>query len=405
MNVATTGVTAARPSLAELLERAKAMVPRLRAEALATERRRTLSAEIMQELFANGFLRIFQPVRFGGYEMDWGTQYEIGRVLARGCPSTAWIVGIVGTHSAYVARFPAEAQEEVWAKSSDILISTGSVQKTGTVTKVPGGYRLNGTWGFASGVDHSAWGMVAGRIEGEAEGRQFLFPRVDFVVDDTWHVAGMKGTGTKDIDVKNAFVPDHRAVLQSVFNGVNPPGAAIHQHYLYRGEFRPFTGSGLLGPIMGASEGAYDEYVVRTRVKHGAIFRDKVAENPTVQMRVAEAAAELDAARLLADRQNAQLHHKGKAGESFSDGERVMLQRDRAYITKLCLQSCERLVRMMGALGVFDDNPVQRAYRDLHVMSTQIGVNWDVNITPFGKWTLGLAVTPPGPTQNLRPKE
>jgi 3-hydroxy-9,10-secoandrosta-1,3,5(10)-triene-9,17-dione monooxygenase len=380
-----------RPSRSELVERAWALVPMLRADAIATERRRTLSQETIRQLFAAGLLRVFQPARFGGWEMDWGVQYDLGRALCRGCPSTAWIVCIVGTHTAYVARFPKQAQEEVWREGPDVLIATGSVQRPGsTVKRVPGGFELTGSWGFASGVDHAQWGMCAGRIDGEAEGRQFLFPRKDFEVEDTWHVAGMKGTGTKDIKHDRTFVPEHRAVPQARFNGVNPPGAELHQHYLYRAEFRPFSGSGLLGPIMGTAETAVDEYVAITRVKQGAIFKDKVADNPAVQMRVSESAAELVAARAMAEQTFAALNARAKSGQPFSDEDKVVGMRDRAFAMKLCLQSTERLVRMMGALGLHDDNPVQRCFRDLHAMATQIGVNWDVNMPHYGKWLLGL---------------
>ncbi|MBM3504252.1 MAG: acyl-CoA dehydrogenase [Alphaproteobacteria bacterium] len=383
------------PTRAELIDRARALVPMLRADAIATERRRTLSTEVINALFAAGLFRVFQPARYGGWQMEWGTQYDLGRVIARGCPSTAWIVCVVGTHAGYVARFPMEAQDEVWGDDHDVLIATGSVQRPGaSVKRVAGGFVLNGSWGFASGVDHAKWGMAAGRIEGEPEPRQFLFPRKDFVVSDTWHVAGMKGTGTKDIELHETFVPDHRALLTGVFNGANPPGGAVHDHYLYRVEFRPFSGSGLLGPIMGAAEAAYEEYVAMTRVKQGAIFKDKVADNPAVQMRVAESAAELAAARALADQTYDLLNARGKAGQSFSDEDRVMVMRDRAFVMKLCLQSAERLVRMMGALGLHDDNPVQRCFRDLHAMAAQIGVNWDVNMAPYGKWALGIPLAP-----------
>ena len=378
------------PTAEELVQRAEALVPMLRERADETETLRRVPEATMAVLHEQGLLKYYQPKCYGGYELDWGTHFKIGRAVAKGCASTAWIVAVVGGHTCYVGRFPKEAQDEVWADGQDVLISTGSVQKSGTVKKVPGGFQLSGAWGFASGVDHAHWGMVAGRMEGDKEVSQYLFPRKDFTIDDVWHVAGMKGTGTKDIVLNDAFVPEHRALKMSRFTGAMPPGGEVSPHYIYRTEFRPFSGSSLLGPILGTAEGAFADYTAMTRERTGAIFGDKVAENPAVQLRVSESSAELAAAAALAERMYATLNGRGKKLEPFTEEERASLMRDRAYIMKLCRQSCERLVTMMGAQGLFNTNPVQRAFRDLHAMATQFGVNWDLNMPPYGRLALGL---------------
>lgn len=375
----------------ELLDRALALVPALKERAADTEKRRALSGDVMAELFSAGLLRYFQPVRYGGYAMDWGIQYDLGRILAKGCPSTAWIACVVGGHAAFVGRFPERAQDAVWGNAEDVLIATASVQKTGAVRKDNGGFRLDGTWGFASGVDHAEWVMVAGRMPGETEASQYLIPRNDFSIDDVWHVAGMRGTGTKDVIVHDAFVPAYCVLPQSVFHGVNPPGAEVNSHYIYTAEFRPFMGSSLLGPIVGTADAAMTDYLEITRARKSAIFGNAVAENPIVQTRVAEAAAELNAADAVARRQLARLSARGKAGEPFPPNERAEAARDRAFIMKLCVDSTDRLVRMMGATGMYDTNPVQRHFRDIHGMATQFGVNWDLNMLPYGQWVLGLS--------------
>ena len=379
------------PTIEDLVTRAEALVPRLRTEAAATEQRRSVSPEIMRELFAQGLLRYFQPRRFGGWEMDWGAQYRIGRVLAHGCASTAWVATIVGAHTCYAGRHTPQAQEDIWRDGPDVLIATGSVQKTGRAAKVPGGYRLNGAWGFASGVDHAAWGQVAVRMAGEPEVMQMLVPRQDFIIDDVWHVAGMKGTGTKDINVQDAFVPEHRAIRGPLFHGLNPPGAALNKHYIYSMEFRPASGFSLLGPIIGTAEAALDAYVAATRVKKAAIQGNRPADNPAVQMRLSESAAEINAAQLVAENQLALLNRRGRAHEAFTEEERSAITRDRAFAMRLCYSAVQRLVNQMGALGVFDDNPVQRCFRDLHVMGTQFGVAWDINMPAWGRWSLGLS--------------
>jgi len=381
------------PTADDLVANAEALVPYLTEQAGATEQRRSLSEETMAKLHEAGFFRFFRPRAYGGYEMEWGTQYRFSKVLAHGCPSTAWVASVVGQHSCHIARFPKQAQDEVWPDDGDLLIATGSVPRANVqAQRVDGGVKVSGSIGFASGVDHSGWGMASVPIDGTPH--QVLLPRSDYEVEDTWFVAGMRGTGTKDIHVPGAFVPDHRVLPSVVFNEEKPPGAGVNPGYIYAMEFAPVQGSSPLGPIVGTAEGALEHYIAITREKVGAIYRNKVAESSAVQMRVAESAAEIHAADTVAERDFEILHEAGKAGRRLSDGERTAIVRNRAMIAKLCMRATHRLVQMMGAIGLSDDNPVQRHHRDVQAMATQIGVAFDVNMPPGGRWALGLE---PGP--------
>lgn len=381
------------PTVDDLVARAEALVPYLKDEAAATEKRRTLSTETMAKLHEAGFFRFFRPRAYGGFEMDWGTQYAYSKVLAHGCPSTAWIASVVGQHSCHVARFAKDAQDEVWPDDSDLLIATGSVPRANVKTeRVEGGVNISGSVGFASGVDHSGWAMALFPIDGA--GHQVLLPRSDYEIEDTWFVAGMKGTGTKDIHVPGTFVPDHRIMPAVTFNEQNPPGADVHDSYIYSMEFAPVQGSSPLGPLIGTAEGALAHYIEMTRSKKGAIFGNKVAESSAVQIRLSESAAEIHAADVVAQKDFGFLHEAAKAGRRLSDEDRTAIVRNRGLIAKLCMRATQRLVQMMGASGLTDDNPVQRHFRDVQGMATQIGVAFDVNMPPWGRWALGLD---PGP--------
>jgi alkylation response protein AidB-like acyl-CoA dehydrogenase len=381
------------PTVEDLVARAEALVPYLKDQAAATEQNRTLPTETVKKLHEAGFFRFFRPRAYGGYEMDWGSQYAFAKKLAHGCPSTAWIASVVGQHSCHVGRFARQAQDEVWADNSDLLIATGSVPRPNVVTeRVAGGVKVSGSVGFASGVDHSGWAMGLFPIDGA--GHQVLLPRSDYEIEDTWFVAGMRGTGTKDIHVPGAFVPDHRIMPAIAFNEQNPPGAGVHESYIYAMEFAPVQGSSPLGPLIGTAEGALAHYIAMTRSKKGAIFGNKVAESSAVQMRLSESAAEIHAADVVAQQDFAFLHEAAKSGHRLSDEERTAIVRNRGLIAKMCVRATQRLVQMMGASGLTDDNPVQRHYRDVQGMATQIGVAFDVNIPPWGRWALGLD---PGP--------
>ena len=381
------------PSLADLVARAQALVPYLKAEAAATDERRSLSPETVRKLFDAGLLRFFQPRRYGGWEMDWGTQYYISKEIAHGCPSTAWVVSVVGQHTCHAARFSKEAQEEVWSGSKDIIVATSSVQRPGTsARRVKGGFLVNGAYGFSSAIDHSSWGMAVGAIEGEGPERYyFLMPRQDYDIADVWHVIGMRGTGTKDLVVREAFVPEYRAQKFAGFNAANPPGATWNDGYIYAMEMGLHVhGSSPLGPVVGTAEAALADYLEITRDRVSAILGTKVAESDAVHFRVSESAAEIHAADLIARTDLQRLHERGKAGDRFTEQEMLELQRNRGFIAELCMRSVNRLVRMMGATGIFDENPLNRYFRDIHAMTTQVGVAWDFTMPHWGRWALGV---------------
>lgn len=387
---------ATRPELSDLLSRAEQMLPDLRRRARQAEDRRTLPEETIDEMRRAGFFRLYQPARYGGYEMPWGAQVAISRVLGRACGSTAWIASVVATHSAMVGRMAGQAQDDVWAADPDALIATGSARIAGEAVPTDGGYLVGGAWRFASGIDHCRWVMVPVPVEGiDAEGpaavRQCLLPASDYEIVDDWHVSGLGGTGSKQAAIPEpVFVPAHRTIGFLEMLGSRPPGADVNDAYVYRIEFRPYFGTLLLGPIIGTAEGALEDYLEGTRARIGAIFGDRIADSVPVQLRVAESSAEISGAALMVDRMLETLHARGAADEALTPDERVLGMRDRAFVARRCVDAVHRLVRQMGASGLADSNPVQRHFRDVSAMAAQIGLNWDRNAGTYGKWALGI---------------
>lgn len=385
----------------ELVARAAALGPQLRKTAAETEANRAVLKENMQALFDNQLLRFFQPKRHGGFELEWGAQFSIGREVAKHCPSTAWIVAVVGAHAAFLGRMPGAVQDEVWGPKQDQLICTGSVKRHGTAVRENDGIRVKGQWAFFSGCDHADWAMFPVTVEGDKTPTQVVVPRSDWEIADTWHVAGMRGTGTKDIVVDDAFVPAHRTLAAPEWLAANPPGSKVNDSYIYRVNFLPYVGTSLLGPLLGTAEGAYNDYCAISAKRVGSMTGEAVADNAPVQLRVAESAAELHAADVIMTEQIAYLREMGRKGAAIPAAKRLEINRDRSFVAKLCIQSTERLAGMMGAMGIFDSNPVQRHLRDVNGMATQIGINWDRNMLPYGKWALGLPTGDPHVDQEL----
>ncbi|MBL8642305.1 MAG: acyl-CoA dehydrogenase family protein [Rhodospirillaceae bacterium] len=377
---------------------AEALVPVFAARAAETENLRKLPQENMDDLYKAGLLSVVTPKRYGGLEMDWPALPEVARIVARGCPSTAWIVAVVGGHAAIVGRMPQYLQDEMFAAGPNQLFVTASAQTTGTLTQAKGGVTANGIWRFASGCDHADWIMVNGEVinqDGSKSGRMVrimtLADKVEIV--DSWHVAGMKGTGSKDLNFNNLFIPDSH-VLDSPPNfAAGPPGAEVNpEGYLYDVPFAPYFSSWLLGPLLGAAEGAYEAYRAMTKGRVGSMvqYTSTVAQMPTVQERLAESYCELEAARALYDKHNKFLHERGAARRNIAVDEFIDSGRERSYIARLCYNLVQRLVKQMGAVGIYDTNPVQRFFRDLGVMQNQLAVNWDVHMLNFGRRQFGL---------------
>ncbi|MEZ6023790.1 MAG: acyl-CoA dehydrogenase family protein [Hyphomonadaceae bacterium] len=361
---------------ADLVAAADRLAPILAARAQETERQRMLPKATMDDLFANGLLRYFIPARMGGHESEWGTQIHIGRALARACGSTAWIGCVVGSHALYISRMDPRAQDDVWGDTPDVLVATGSVMRNVTVDKEADGYRLSGRWSFCSGIDHASWALLRASPTGDQRQSYFLIPRSEITIEDDWYVSGMSGTGSKTAVVKDALIPFYRVLSMSEMMSPNPPGARANPHYLCTSSFRPFSGSNLLGPILGGAEAVYNAF--RDMAEEGAGGLDK--EDPQTLLQLIEAAAEIGAADRVTESLIQRQIAFGKAGQPIPKPERIAIVRDRTYVARLCLNAATRLMHHVDASAVLTDAPIQRYYRDLQGMMQQIGVNWDRNM-------------------------
>ncbi|MBS0544400.1 MAG: acyl-CoA dehydrogenase family protein, partial [Proteobacteria bacterium] len=208
------------PTETEIVARAEAMIPWLRERADACEKARMVSPETIRKFKDAGFFRILQPRRWGGYEMHPNVLNRVLMELARGCPSSAWNVMVLGVHPFEVGLLPERCGDELWSEDNTRLVSS-SYAPFGTVTKVEGGYVLNGEWLTSSGCDHADGGaFLGGRVaeNGEQVFRSFWVQRADFDIIDDWNVVGLAGTGSKKLSVKEVFVPDYRSHVIAAYD-------------------------------------------------------------------------------------------------------------------------------------------------------------------------------------------
>jgi 3-hydroxy-9,10-secoandrosta-1,3,5(10)-triene-9,17-dione monooxygenase len=389
--------SANRPIQADLVERARALIPALRAKALQTERDRVIPSETHRAFQEAGFYKVFQPIRHGGYEMSISMLVEIGGELGRGCGSSAWIFTNLATQNWIIGMHQPQAQDDVWGRNPDALCASSFPTQGGTGGYVDGGVVLNGIWSFASGIDFADWANLQVFIprEGAPPDHRFvLAPKTDFTIKDDWFVNGLCGTGSKSIVFKDVFVPQHRVLNTQLIGGGPSPGSAINPGPLYK--VPPFSvGTKVFsGVCLGLARGAF-EMIVEEMGTRLSVGRVKMSELPTVQIRVAEAAAEIDAAEALLLKDCEDAMRIGASGEKPPIELRARWRLNNAFAGQLCLRAIERLHPLIGARGLNQDSLFLLAWRDIHAAVSQITMAWDIQAVNAGRVRFGLPAQDP----------
>jgi 3-hydroxy-9,10-secoandrosta-1,3,5(10)-triene-9,17-dione monooxygenase len=377
----------------KLIECARALVPRLRERAARADELRRMPAETHDELMAAGLYRIYLPERYGGYESDYMLQVDLAAELGRGCGSTAWVHAVVASHSWMHGMFEPQAQDDVWKSDPDALLSGSTPMPDARVEPADGGFVLNGRWTFASGVDFCAWNhfnMMTPRLDGPGvEHRYGLAALGDVEIVDDWYTTGLRGTGSKSMICRDLFIPEYRTIRSEACRGGPTPGSAVNPGPIYRMPLFSLFGKGIVAPAIGIARGALESTVERLggqRMQSGA----RIADEPTTQLRLGEAAAEIEAAWLLLGRDCDEVHARAEAGQAPTLEERHRWRRNDAYAGNLCVRAVDRLMALLGAGGNSETSPMQRHWRDIHTLASHIALAWDAQGANYGRVLLGL---------------
>ncbi len=383
----------------EAVARAEALVPALAERALAAEALRRVPDENVAELRRAGLFRILQPRRFGGHELDIHTHLDVVSTLARGCASTAWVCGVVHAHTWLSALFPPDAQAELYGANPD-AITCAVVAPRGTAIPVEGGYRLSGFWPFGSGCQHSQWMFLGGQVK-DASGTvldegEFLVPTGELTVNDDWHVAGLRGTGSCSVQGKDLFVPAHRFMsTPQAFSG-NAPGFALQDGWLYRAAPVPVLDIALCGPALGIARAALAAFV--DHVKGGRVLAytgNVQAEWPVTHTDLADAAVRIDMAELLLRRLADDIEATAKSGEAMPLERRARARMDCAQAVRSCLEAVDILFLAAGGGTLAERHPLQRASRDAHAINMHGFLALRPNQEVYGRVLLGFPPNTP----------
>jgi len=374
----------------EAMRRAREIVPTLAERAQKCEDARVLLPENEKLLHETGLFRYHQPKSFGGMELPFVAVVDIVSELARGCPSTAWNVGNLGCHHWILGYYEPETQHEVWDANPDVLIASSIALAAGRGRRVPGGFEVSGRWPFSSGVDNSDWNMLAVTVYGDdgksaVDWRLCMVPKTDYKIIDTWYAMGMVGTGSKDIEVKDIFVPERRALeLTKCRGGLEHPGAKLNKGPLYRIPLVAAAAHPLSSTALGAAEGALEHVTRSFKTRIGTYTGAKVSEFQAVQIKIAKARALVDSARYLM-RQSAIAFEE----ENLDLEAKLRLRIQNTMAVAQSREAVETLWSCYGANAIYTRDPLQRFLRDVQAINQHFSFNFDIAGSAFGTVAMG----------------
>lgn len=351
------------PTPEQLVERARAMVPRLREKAAANEEARRIDDETIAEMTEAGFFRVLQGKRWGGYEMNPKVFADIQFELARGDHSVAWVYGVLGVHPYHLCLFDDQAAQDVWGEDDSVLISS-PYMPTATVTSVPGGYEVTGRWTYSSGSLHCPWTLLGGFVDGNpADYRSFLLPREDAKIVDTWDTLGLAATGSHDVVTDKAFVPEHRThKMIDGFTRQNP-GRQWNDGTLFRIPFMQVFLRAITNGQLGALQTILD--LAMDYSKSRIVMGKPLSDNPDLLLAIGQAIGGIAEMRDTIYANFDKLWAYAERDEDPPMHERLKFRYQSAEVTNTCVDLAGELVRSIGSAGVFKKYGIERIYRNM----------------------------------------
>ena len=388
---------------AELVAAAEAFRPRLLAEQADNEARGHYSEQLHEDFTRAGFYRMFVPRRYGGLEVDLPSFYRVVMAISRGCPSTGWMLALGTAHALQAASYwPERAQDEVFGGGHFVASASFAFQDA-TAERVDGGYRVNGTWHFCSGVPYATHHMALAPVVGESGSVVAIVPRERFRMLDNWgDLIGLKGSGSHSVVVEDVFVADHNTITLEEWLAIgvpSTPGYRLHGNALYGGSFMAVALGELNSVQVGAAQGAIDEYerLMRRPTRQAAAAEGRTrVEDPDHQRILGLALSYTDAAESIVLRCGELFHDYARAamedGEPFGEERTFRLYGQLMTAHKLCWEAGDMVFRAGSTTGARDGAPLQRYWRDLCAFRTNGIHQLDFRATSIAQAHLGLPV-------------
>lgn len=375
----------------EFLARCEALIPELTARAAAGEALRRVPEETIDAVRAADLFPVVVPTSLGGHGLGLDTICHATRLLAHGCPSTAWTMSFLMLHAWLLSKFPPTAREDFFA-AGPAPFAPAPLAPTGQVVAVDGGYTVRGRWEWATGIAHGEWVLLhALELEPQPTSRFVVLPRAEVEVDDVWFTAGMRATGSNVVRVEDRFVPSHRTIaartlLDSVghLDGdglVNVPVASVLSMVAS-------------APALGAAEAAVALYRERLAGRVLAYsLGDRAADQPAAHVRLATVTSDLAAARCRWNAAIASVCAAAAVGRP-SDALRVETRLAAAATVRAARQIIGAVCEGAGASVYYAGHPLQRLQRDVETLKGHVVFDWDRTAELAGRFALGHGLRP-----------
>ncbi|MGX9521894.1 p-hydroxyphenylacetate 3-hydroxylase oxygenase component [Vibrio mediterranei] len=380
-----------------LLEKLHVILPTIANNAMQAEQDRTPPEENIRLLREIGFFRAFQPKAYGGLEISLPEFTDCVAALAGACGGTAWGASLLATHSHQMAMFSKEAQEEFWGSDPEATASS-SIAPFGKIDETEGGVIFNGDMRWSSGCDHADWAILGFNRFDEDGNKSYCFgivPRHQYKIVDDWYAAGMKSSGTKTLELRNVFIPEHRIeTAKGMMEGESAGFDLYPESDIFYTPYRPYFACGFAAIGLGIAERMLDVYKEKQKNRVRAYTGANVGVATPALMRLAESTHQVAAARALLEK-TWQDHKEHGERKEYPSAETLSYWRtNQAYAVKICIESVDRLFEASGGMAWFSDNEAQRLFRDSHMTGAHAYTDYDVCAQILGRALMGLEPDP-----------
>lgn len=403
MPASATGPVPDRPTL---LERARKLAPAIAARAEQTEQMRHVHDESLHELIDSGLTRALQSTTYGGEEANPADFFEAATEISKACTSTGWILMLLGVHSWEMAHMSPALNDEIFGTDPTALISSSYNMQGNKATRVPGGFRLTGSWKSSSGIHHASWVVVGADVPGEEVPFNFFLPIQDATVIDDWHTLGLAGTGSRTVTVTDIFIPEHRAIDRGILYSGYGPGLTDNPSPLYRIPHGHIYTTVSAAPALGTGWRFYEEF--KTAYTKSATVSRTLAGDRLILVRLAEARGALSAAETTTKVRLQEAYDAAVAGTDLTALDVAQGMYDIAQNGKAAMSVANTLFPTLRPNSVYSTNIMQRLYRDLIVARQHGTSNSDAQAEPLAMIDLGLAgghILSPAPAERAAAKQ
>lgn len=373
------------------------ILPQLAANAENCEKARKVPEENIQLLKSTGLHKAFLPKAYGGHEISIREFSDCISLIATACGSSAWAFSLLCTHNHQLAMFPKQLQDEVWKDNPDALASS-SIAPFSTVKEVDGGILISGEMGWSSGVDHADWAIVGcNRINAQGE-KVYSFavlPKSDYTIVDNWYALAMKGSGSKIISIKDAFVPEHRIqAAKDMMEGRSAGFGLYPESKIFYAPYRPYFASGFAAIGLGLAERTLVAFKEKTQNRVRAYTGANVGNATPALMRLAESTHQVEAARAYLEKTLNDIKDHAEQKIYPTRAKLASWRTNQAYCVKMCIQAVDRLVNASGASIWMEGVEMQRLFRDMHITGAHAYTDYDVCAQILGRELMGLDPDP-----------